>query len=77
MSELRFDLIDFGHGLQNSANVGNPLDAFGSATSLVFEPPSSRAEPVSGESWGATRLSTANLNCICADGLTVLYRAGY
>jgi hypothetical protein len=29
MSELRFDLIGFGHGLQNRRYVGNSLDAFG------------------------------------------------
>jgi hypothetical protein len=42
MSELRFNLIGFGHGLQNQPYVGNPLDAFGSATSLVFDPSFSR-----------------------------------
>jgi hypothetical protein len=42
MSELRFNLTSFGHGLQNQRYIGNPLDAFGSATSLVFEPSFSR-----------------------------------
>ena len=35
------------NGLQNQRSVGNPLDAFGSPTFMVFEPSFSRSEPLS------------------------------
>jgi hypothetical protein len=77
MSELRFNLLGFGH-LAKPALRRQPARRL-----RIGDIPRVRALIQSalslyrGDSWGASRPSTANLNCICADGLVVLFRAGY